>query len=103
MSDHPQVHIVLKLCRCDLCGVAYAIPAEMFDHRVAWRATVCCPNGHVRMLGVEPPHERRIQQLEQLVAEHGALLVAANEENRQLRRTIVDRLVGPDTAPDPAQ
>lgn len=99
MSDQPHVHVVLKACRCDLCGVAFAIPAEMFDHRVAYRATVCCPNGHVRTLGAAPPHERRIQQLEQLVAEHGERLLKANVENAMLRETIVDRLLGP-TAPE---
>lgn len=99
MNDQPQVHIVLKLCRCDMCGVAYAIPAEMFDHRVAFRSTVCCPNGHVRPLGVDPPHERRIRQLELLVAEHGELLLKAQAENAMLRGTIVDRLLGP-TAPE---
>lgn len=93
MSD--QIHVVLKACLCDMCGVVFAIPAEMYDHRVAFRATVCCPNGHVRPLGAEAPHERRINQLEQLVAEHGEQLLKANRENAMLRGTIVDRLLGP--------
>ena len=93
-----EAHVTLKLCICDMCGVAFGIPAELFDRLVAYRGVVCCPSGHVRPMGAEPPHERRIRQLEVLVAEHGARLVAVNEENAQLRRAIVDRLVGPETA-----
>lgn len=101
MSDAAArpAHIELKLCVCDMCGVPFGIPTALFDKLVAYRNTVCCPNGHVRPLGVEPPHERRINQLEQLVAEHGAQIIAANAENAKLRRTIVDRMLGP-TAPE---
>lgn len=101
MSD--QVLVQLKATVCDFCGVVFAIPAELFDKLVAFRGVCCCPNGHVRPLGVEPPHERRINQLEQLVAEHGEQLLKANQENAMLRRTIVDRLAGPETAPDLAR
>ena len=86
-----EAHVTLKLCICDMCGVAFGIPAELFDRLVAYRGVVCCPSGHVRPM---------IRQLEVLVAEHGARLVAVNEENAQLRRAIVDRLVGPETASD---
>lgn len=93
----------LTLIVCDMCGVPFGIPTALFDQLVAYRNVVCCPNGHTRPIGVQPPHERRINQLEQLVAEHGARLIAANEENAKLRRTQVDRLVGPETAPDLAR
>ncbi len=97
-SAHAQAPVTLKLVVCDMCGVPFGIPAELFDKLVAYRNTVCCPNGHVRPLGVEPPHERRINQLEQLIAQHGERLLAANDEIRKLRSTHVDRLVGPETA-----
>lgn len=102
MSDaaaQRQAHVLLTLVVCDMCGVPFGIPTALFDKVVAYRNTVCCPNGHVRPLGMEAPHERRINQLEQLVAEHGAQLIAASAENAKLRRTIVDRMLGP-TAPE---
>lgn len=103
MSDttaRNEAPVTLKLVVCDLCGVPFGIPAALFDKLVAYRSTVCCPSGHVRPIGVEPPHETRIRQLEMLVAAHGEQLLAANAENQKLRRSIIDRLVGPETAPD---
>ncbi len=97
-----EAHVVLKLCLCDMCGMPFGIPAELYDRLVAYRGVVCCPSGHVRPMGVEPPHERRIRQLEQLVSKQQALLQAEQDENTRLRQSVVDRLTGPHTAPDQA-
>ncbi len=90
-----EAPVTLKLVVCDMCGVPFGIPAALFDKLVAYRNVVCCPPGHVRPIGVEPPHETRIRQLEMLVAEHGERLIAANAENQKLRQTVVDRMLGP--------
>ena len=100
--DEGVAPVLLKSVVCDMCGMTFAIPAALYDRLVAFRGTVCCPSGHVRLLGAAPPHERRIAQLEELVDAQQDRLVLVQQENAKLRQTVVDRLVGPETAPDAA-
>lgn len=79
---------------CAQCALPYGVPRALFDDVVARHGYLCCPMAHAQQFGVEPPHERRIRELERTLANLGLKAIEGGQEIARLRATVVDQLTG---------
>jgi len=80
---------------CAQCALPYGVPRALFDDVVARHGYLCCPMAHAQQFGVEPPHERRIRELELALTNLGVMALERSQEIKRLRATVVDQLTAP--------
>lgn len=99
----------LQCVECEGCGGVFAVLRAFFDARVADGARFFCPSGHAIRLGGEASVDRLVRALTAQLAvarEERETLVAANfrlaDQVTALQATVVNQLVGPQTAREDA-
>ncbi|MBX3173241.1 MAG: hypothetical protein KF709_02460 [Gemmatimonadaceae bacterium] len=83
---------------CPGCGTPFAVEQRLFDVTVATQGTLTCPSGHRAPIGIESPTEQLIASHRRALGEATETLRQQREEIGRLQATIVDRIVGPETA-----
>jgi hypothetical protein len=99
--------VTLEGVLCTECGLVFGVPREYFDARVADRRPMSCMNGHQVAIGVPAGVDKLVQALEAKIVEletarqvETRLAFQLDAEVRELRRSLVNALVGNTTVED---